>query len=566
MIGSSSRSGATTSHAPDAAPGEGEDRWSMRVPLPLLFLLLMLLVIFAVYDILRQSYNVHSEANRRVARAVLESTLTRANTGLNDIAARLAAQNLPFDVGLPEVVFREETTDIQDLARRTLFLGFDGDHRIVMGRIGQDALGPANMSTLASQPAFPRLFQRQNTANRLSDALLVMVNDVPFILSDPQPLEAAGRADRFAFLVIGLPARAMVFDELQKYEVFGSGDLKSYLENQDDLSSLAELIVSLQDQEYAQFHFSAVAQIVILLVAFVIAVMIGRHVDEKNDALRESRDTIAERESEAQHLRRLAERASEAKSQFIHNMSHELRTPLNAILGYAEVITNETFGRLDGPLERYKDSANSIHNGGLRLLNSISQVLEYSQLIDADGETREETMDAAELMRESAAEVQDRMAARKITFDVAAAPDLPALRADREMMRSLFGQVIVNAVEYSNDGGRVTVAAELLSDGRLQIAVTDQGKGMDPVLQSNAFEAFVQGENVYARQHQGMGLGLTLARAYAQHHGAEIKLDSALGKGTTVTVVFPAKRSVRGRGRAGQPSESKVIPLDRMSA
>ena len=63
-----------------------------------------------------------------------------------------------------------------------------------------------------------------------------------------------------------------------------------------------------------------------------------------------------------------------------------------------------------------------------------------------------------------------------------------------------------------------------------------------------------------------MGLGLTLARAYAQHHGAEIKLDSALGKGTTVTVVFPAKRSVRGRGRAGQPSESKVIPLDRMSA
>ncbi|MDJ0950590.1 MAG: HAMP domain-containing sensor histidine kinase [Alphaproteobacteria bacterium] len=541
----------------------------MRVPLPLLFLLLMVLVIFAVYDILRQSYAVHGEANRRVARAVLESTLTRVNTGLNDIAYRLAMEDRPFDAGLPEVVLRDDITDAKDLASRTLILGFDSGHRILKGRIGHDVLGPARLTRVASQPALPRLFKSQTVTNRLPDALLVMVNDVPFILSDPQPLRAAGQADRSAFLVIGLPARSMVFDELQKYEVFGSGNLKSYLEEQDDLSGLAELIVNLQEQNYAKFHFSAVAQIIILLVAFVIAVMIGRHVDEKNDALRQSRDTIAEREREAQHLRQLAEQASEAKSQFIHNMSHELRTPLNAILGYAEVITNETFGALEGPLERYKESAGTIQNGGLRLLNSLSQVLEYSSLIDGDDEIREEKVDLALLLLELVSEFQDRMEARKITLDVARLPELPSLRADRDMMRSLFSQLIANAIEYSGDGGSVTVSSASLPDGRLQVAVSDHGKGMDPDLQSHAFEAFVQGEDVYARQHQGMGLGLSLARAYARCHGAEISIDSTLGKGTVVTVVFPAERSLLESDRTSQapgPAQSEVAPPDGVAA
>jgi signal transduction histidine kinase len=380
----------------------------------------------------------------------------------------------------------------------------------------------------------------------LPDALLVAVNDVPFILSDPQPREPANPANRSEFLVVGLPASTMVFDELKKYEVFGSGALKAYLDNKNQFSSLAELIVSLQDREYAKFHFSAVAQIVVLLVAFIIAVMIGRHVDIKNDALRKSRDTIAEREREAQHLRRQAEAASEAKSRFIHNMSHELRTPLNAILGYAELIANETFGVLDGRLARYKESASSIHRGGLRLLHSICEVLEYSALVDADHELCEENIDLVGLLSSLTSKFKDRLEERNITLEVPELPELPSLRADREMISSLFSELISNAIDFSDANGKVTISADLAPSGQLKVAIRDRGKGIDRAQQTQVFEPFFQIEGVFARDHQGMGLGLSLAKVYADYHGADISISSAVGEGTTVMVTFPSDRSMVG--------------------
>jgi signal transduction histidine kinase len=545
MIGSSLISGRRRSRTPGGSTDGVEERWGMKVPLPLLFMLLMTLVIMSFYDVLQQSRTVHREANRRVAKAVLEATLTRAQTGLNDIASRVAREADPLDADRPVVVAKNDAADIEDLSSRTLFLGFDSEHRIFRARVGHDMLSPADLRSLAAQPAIGRIF-RHSATSRLPDALLVAVNDVPFILSDPQPRTPANPTDRSAFLVVGLPASTMVFDELKKYEVFGDGALKTYLNSKNQFSGLADLIVSLQNREYAKFHFSAVAQIVVLLVAFIIAVMIGRHVDIKNDALRTSRDTIAEREHEAQHLRQLAEAASEAKSRFIHNMSHELRTPLNAILGYAELITNETFGVLQGPLGRYKESASSIHRGGLRLLSSISEVLEYSALIDADRDLREENLDLAALLNDVATAFKDRADDQNITLEVPESPPLPSLRADREMMRSLFGQLISNAINYSEGGGEVTITPGLTASGRLQVAIRDQGTGMDPVQQSQAFEPFYQGEDVFARQHQGMGLGLSLAKAYADYHGAKIKIRSAVGEGTTVTVIFSSDRSIVG--------------------
>jgi signal transduction histidine kinase len=518
----------------------------MKVPLPLLFMLLMTLVIMSFYDVLQESQVVHREANRRVAKAVLESTLTRAQAGLNELAARLAKEANPLDGDLPDVVARHNPAEAKNLASRTLFLTFDSGHQLLRGRVGHDALTPVDLGELTAQPALARLFRPHTVATGLPDALLVAVNDVPFILSEPQPRVSASPTDRTAFLVIGLPASTMVFDELKKYEVFGSGALKAYLDSKDQFSGLAELIVSLQNREYAKFHFSAVAQIVVLLVAFIIAVMIGRHVDMKNDALRRSRDTVAEREREAQHLRRLAEAASEAKSRFIHNMSHELRTPLNAILGYAELITSETFGVLDGRLARYKESAGSIHRGGLRLLHSISEVLEYSALADADHALCEENIDLAALLSGLTSKFKEQLEERNIQLEISEAPALPSLRADREMMCSLFSQLISNAIDFSDAGGKVVVSAGPTASGQLGVAIRDHGQGMDHAEQSHVFEPFFQVEGVFARQHQGMGLGLSLAKAYADYHGADIRITSAVGEGTTVTVTFPADRSMVG--------------------
>ena len=165
MFALSSHSDKTTAHSREAVVKGIEEPRGLRVPLPLLFMLLMLLVIFAVYDILKKSQEVHSEANRRVAKAVLESTLTRANSGLNDIASRIASLDRPFDEGPPEVVFKDDITDVEDLANRTLFLGFDTQYRVLEGRIGHNNLGTTVLADLAAQLAFSRLFTRKTAAN-----------------------------------------------------------------------------------------------------------------------------------------------------------------------------------------------------------------------------------------------------------------------------------------------------------------------------------------------------------------------------------------------------------------
>ncbi len=540
MIGSFSLSGRAKYHPRKGSAKGTEDRWSLKVPLPLLFMLLMMLVIISVYDILRKSYDVHSEANRRVARAVLESTLTRANSGLNHIALRLAKEDRPLDAGLPEVVFRAGNTDVKDLASRTLLLGFDSDHRIVKGRIGQDLLGPANLTNLASQPAFPQLFKPHTVINRLPDTLLVMVNDVPFILSDPQPLGAAGQTDGPAFLVIGLPASAMVFDELQRYEVFGSGVLKSYLENQADLSGLVELIAKLQGKEYAQFHFSAVAQVSILLVAFVIAIMIGRHVDEKNDDLRQSRDTIAEREREAQHLRQLAEQASEAKSQFIHNMSHELRTPLHAVIGFAEVIKTQPFGPVGAP--QYMDYINDIHSSGHHLLAIINDILDMSKIEAGKMTLNESVVDLGDVIGSCLRLVDNRAKNANVEISSDVSGDLPTLRGDERMIKQMLLNLLTNSVKFTPEGGQVAVHADVDPAGRVAVSVTDTGIGISPENMEKVMQAFGQVDASLERQYEGTGLGVPLVKAMAELHGASLELESTVDVGTTATIRFPADR------------------------
>ncbi|MGH6948599.1 MAG: sensor histidine kinase, partial [Kiloniellales bacterium] len=508
MLGALKLSRKSASSAHDGGAEAATDPRGLKVPLPILFMLLMLLVVISVFDILKKSYDVHSEANRRVATAILENTLTRATSGLNGIAARVAARDPDLSAGLPDIALASETADPRDLSDRALVLRFDATQDIGEARLGGRLLDPTVVARLAAQPALAQLFAAPDSAGHLSAPRIVLVDGIPYILSEPRGVTAEG--EPAAFVAIGLPVRELIFDELEKYEVFRSGDLKEYLERQDDFSGLAQLIVGLQNREYAQFHFSAVAQIVVVLVAFVIAVMIGHHVDAASDALRQSRDVIAERERDAHRLRQLAERASHAKSQFIHNMSHELRTPLNAILGYAELIENETFGKLTGPQERYKEYAGSIHRGGMRLLNEVSQVLEYAALVDGDARGRDEPIELGALLQALAADFRELRTLRGVTLEVAAPEALPRLSADREMIAGLFRHLIANAIEFSPDNGRVTVSLAETADNRLAVAVHDRGAGMDERLVSQAFDPFEHGEDAFSRKHQGMGLGLSL--------------------------------------------------------
>ena len=519
-----------------------EGAWSLKVPIPLLIMLLMVLVILSVLDILKKSYDVHEEANYRVAKAALEITLSRTQSGLNGIASRIATDQRGFDEALPEVFFNSGDVANKDLSGRTLFLAFDREGRLLRARHGHRILDSTAVAALATQPALSELFASPAGENRQANPLLVTVDSVPFILSDPQPLEGAQRGGGAVHVAVALPVRDLLFDELEKYEVFGSDQLRSYLDRKNDLSSLTDLIVSLQNRNYAKFHFKAVVQITIVLVAFVISIMIGHHIDRKNDDLRRSRDIISEREQEAQRLRREAEQASEAKTRFIQNMSHELRTPLNAVIGFSEIMEKELLGPLGN--EQYVSYVKDIHGSGHHLLKIINDILDVAKIEASGHRLCEEELDPRGVLEAGARLIAEdcHKAQQQLKFDL---PEtLPRIYADERMIKQVILNLLSNATKFTPEGGNIELTAEVEADGSFIFVVKDSGIGIAEDDIDRAFAPFQQIDSRLSRKFEGTGLGLPLSRGFMRLHGGDLVLESKPGTGTVAIARLPSERVI----------------------
>ncbi|MBP7722564.1 MAG: PAS domain S-box protein [Alphaproteobacteria bacterium] len=237
-----------------------------------------------------------------------------------------------------------------------------------------------------------------------------------------------------------------------------------------------------------------------------------------------------------------ADTANRAKSAFLANMSHELRTPLNAIIGFSEMMIKETFGALGH--DKYKEYLGDVHASANHLLEIINEVLDMSKIEAGRIELDESGVDIGETV----SSVTRMMASKafgsslKINIDVPA--DLPGINADQRLVRQIFINLLSNAVKFSRPGGNIDVHAEMLKDGRLQVDIRDEGVGIPTAKINQAMEPFGQvsdrAEN--AQYQQGTGLGLPLAKAMIELHDGKMKLESEEGKGTRVTIIFPAYR------------------------
>jgi two-component system cell cycle sensor histidine kinase PleC len=236
-----------------------------------------------------------------------------------------------------------------------------------------------------------------------------------------------------------------------------------------------------------------------------------------------------------------AEQASRAKTDFLANMSHELRTPLNAIIGFSEILGSETFGPLG--VDRYRQYASDIHSSGHHLLRMINDILDVSKAEVGQIVLHDVEIDLPELIRSAMTFVSDSARRNGLTLENEVANDLPQLRADELRCRQILINLLSNAVKFTQPGGLVTVGARLGGDGRIVVFVSDTGVGIAPEDMSVALTEFGQIGNPHTRQDEGTGLGLPLAKRLAELHGAELKIESAVGRGTTVKVIFPSERT-----------------------
>ena len=231
------------------------------------------------------------------------------------------------------------------------------------------------------------------------------------------------------------------------------------------------------------------------------------------------------------------ESASRAKTDFLAHMSHELRTPLNAIIGFSEMIASALVGPLSA---RYRDYAADVQASGKHLLAIINDILDLSKIEAGRLELQESTVAVAELLEACRRMVMERADAAGVRMEVQ--PTDVALRADELRLKQVLLNLLSNAVKFTPKGGRVSVATAVTSGGEVAIAVTDTGVGIRAEDIPRALEPFGQVDDGAKGSRQGTGLGLPLAVCLTELHQGRLAIDSVPGRGTTVTVTFPAER------------------------
>lgn len=231
---------------------------------------------------------------------------------------------------------------------------------------------------------------------------------------------------------------------------------------------------------------------------------------------------------------RLEAALDEQKRSFLRMVSHELRTPLNSILGFSEILNAELYGPLGAP--QYKEYAGIIHASGQKLLKLVNQVLEIARL-----EGRTIDFDVASEPLESALDdilpsLKADMAARNVSVDVAGA--LPSVMADHRGLRQVLTQLVHNAIAFSPEGGTIHVSAETRGD-TVELAIRDEGDGVDPDEIPRLMAPFEQAETALTRRSEGAGLGLPIADLTCRAMGGRLRLASEPGKGLTALVRLP---------------------------
>jgi PAS domain S-box-containing protein len=256
-----------------------------------------------------------------------------------------------------------------------------------------------------------------------------------------------------------------------------------------------------------------------------------------HDAMLVSWHDIAERRRHEEGLRQArdaAEAAAQAKARFLAMMSHELRTPMTGIIGVIDLLRDS---RLDREQQHLMDVLRNSADGLLTVLNDV---LDYSK-IEA-GRLEFESIDfrpasvareVIDLLSHAASQRGNRLNADWND------DDLPALRGDPTRLRQVLYNLVGNAIKFTEHGTvTLSLASAPLPDGRiaLQIAVADNGVGIDPEVQPLLFRPFQQADDSTTRRFGGTGLGLAICRHLVESMGGEIGVDSRLGEGSTFRV------------------------------
>ncbi len=240
-------------------------------------------------------------------------------------------------------------------------------------------------------------------------------------------------------------------------------------------------------------------------------------------------------EGEIINAKEKAEKADKLKSYFMAHLSHEIRTPVNSILTFVSLLREEFEGKLTDEL---KDSFSIIGSSADRLIRTIDLIMNISSLQTGNFDTTYDWLDIerdilADVLRDY--ELKARYKGVKLIYK----NNIHKMKifADRYSAQQLFCNLIDNAVKYTPKNGEIEICLHK-SENNLLVDITDTGIGISNEYLPNLFTPFTQEEMGYTRKFDGNGLGLAIAKKYADLNNAMINVKSVKGKGSSFTVIF----------------------------
>ena len=229
------------------------------------------------------------------------------------------------------------------------------------------------------------------------------------------------------------------------------------------------------------------------------------------------------------------EQAEQMRREFTANVSHELKTPLTSISGMAEIMKDGLVKQED-----VRGFAADIYQESQRLIRLVEDILHLSRLDEGGGGLERQEIDLLDLART----VEDRLqsTAKQHQVELELTGDHAAIQGLPSVVEEMVYNLCDNAIKYNRPGGKASVQVEDGADA-VTVTVSDTGIGIPPEDRERVFERFYRVDKSHSKAIGGTGLGLSIVKHGAALHNAQVELDSAPGKGTTVRLRFPKEQN-----------------------
>lgn len=241
------------------------------------------------------------------------------------------------------------------------------------------------------------------------------------------------------------------------------------------------------------------------------------------------------------------DRQTETETKFISTISHKLRTPLNAIMGFSELLLDQAYGPLN---EKQAHYLRNINVSGKNLLTLLEDLIDLMNLRWGDRELHLAEFSLPRAVQEICLAAGTAASSKDITFSISNHQGISEVKADEAKLTKIIQHLVMNALRFTPEGGKVEVALRLSSHPPAQLAgaqalqflevsIADTGVGIKPEDQERIFSEFYQVPATNTPDHKGTGLGLTIARELVRLQEGAIWVESTEGRGSIFIFAIP---------------------------